>query len=395
MDSRGRAGRSRTGRGKLGSSRLMLDSATVECMNVSEIVDTVPAYLVGLTEARVRYYAQARTLAGETDPGIFREAVDSFRANFGVRPQGGDGTRGQIVDLSGDEADPDGHFRETVGEYFARLGIDAKEAESLFRDYGWKMRQLPDGVGRILSVGCGGGRELIFLRSRYPEAQIVALDYGMGVEGGSGTLDILGVEFVAGDIFESTKKLGADGPRFDLIFSNHVIEHFYDPDEQISELCSLLKAGGLFTAGVPLDAYPLSDLLAERSRDPQSTNALDIDWLDLRHPWKTNEADLARTLLGAGMGSVVLFRRVHHANNSKCEVDLSLEGCTQREMRARRIESLTLQPWIGAMKLLFGRNPPRRLARLVFAMNRRLWFGRYRLKCDIQPEVFATAVRNG
>ncbi len=67
----------------------------------------------------------------------------------------------------------------------------------------------------------------------------------------------------------------------------------------------------------------------------------------------------------------------------------------QREMRARRIESLTLQPWIGAMKVLFGRNPPRRLARLVFAVNRRLWFGRYRLKCDIQPEVFATAVRKG
>jgi 2-polyprenyl-3-methyl-5-hydroxy-6-metoxy-1,4-benzoquinol methylase len=201
------------------------------------------------------------------------------------------------------------------------------------------------------------------------------------------------VEFVAGDIFESTKKLGADGSRFDLIFSNHVIEHFYDPDEQISELCSLLKPGGRFTAGVPLDAYPFSDLLAARSRDPQSTNALDMDWLDLRHPWKTNEADLARTLRGAGMGSVVLFRRTHHANNSKCEDDLSLEGCTQRERRARRIESLTVQPWIGAMKLLFGRNPPRRLARLVFGVNRRLWFGRYRLKCDIQPEVFATAVR--
>ncbi len=167
---------------------------------------------------------------------------------------------------------------------FLGWGSMRKKPKSSFRDYGWKMRQLPDGVERILSVGCGGGRELIFLRSRYPDARIMALTYVMGVDDGARTLEILGVEFVAGDIFESTKKLGADGSRFDLIFSNHVIEHFYDPDEQIRQICSLLKPAGLFTAGVPLDAYPLSDLLAARSRDPQSTNGLDIDWLDLRHP---------------------------------------------------------------------------------------------------------------
>jgi hypothetical protein len=36
---------------------------------------------------------------------------------------------------------------------------------------------------------------------------------------------------------------------------------------------------------------------------------------------------------------------------------------------------------------------PRRLARLVFALDRRLWFGLYRLKTEVQPEVFVMARR--
>jgi len=46
------------------------------------------------------------------------------------------------------------------------------------------------------------------------------------------------------------------------------------------------------------------------------------------------------------------------------------------------------------MKILFGRRPPRLLVRLLFAVDRRLWFGRYRMKVEVQPEVFVTAIRN-
>jgi hypothetical protein len=56
--------------------------------------------------------------------------------------------------------------------------------------------------------------------------------------------------------------------------------------------------------------------------------------------------------------------------------------------------ALLLKVPFSALKVCFGRNPPRHVARLVFALDRRLWFGRYRLKCEVQPEVFVTAFRS-
>jgi SAM-dependent methyltransferase len=353
-------------------------------MRTSEILDQgPPAYEIRVPDNGLRVSMQTQVLAAQ--PDRFQQAVEAFRRYFRQRPRAS-GPLGRIVELDDNEAEASGSFASVLQTQLRNLQWPAKDLGYL----AWKIERLPKWTKNILSIGCGGGTELVLLRARFPDARITALDYTTYVQGGKQALDLLNVEFIEGDIFETVRNLRSRGACFDLIFSNHVIEHFYEPDEQIASLALLLSAGGMFAAGVPLDAYPLADLLAKTSQAPGSIHPLDMNWLDVRHPWKTNESDLAETFINAGLGEVTIYRRENRASRT---IPISLDGCRRRERRGRRIYAFSLQPLIAVAKVIFGPTPPRRLARLLFAVDRRLWFGRYRLKVDVQPEVFVTALR--
>jgi SAM-dependent methyltransferase len=354
-------------------------------MRTSEIIDLgSPAYDVRVPNESLRASMQTQVLAAQSDR--FQQAVEAFRQYFKERPRASSGPLGQIVELDDNESEPSACLTNVLQIPLTQTQWPAKELSLL----AWKIERLPDRASTILSIGSGGGDELMFLRARFPDARITAVDYTMRIRGGQQALDLLNVEFIEGDIFATVNNLRSHGASYDLIFSNHVIEHFYEPDEQIASLSLLLVARGVFAAGLPLDAYPLADLLARTSKAPQSIHPLDMNWLDVRHPWKTNESDLAATLRSAGLDDVIIYRRANHASRT---IPISLHECQRRERRARVLYALSLQPVISALKVIFGPTPPRRLVRLLFAVDRRLWFGRYRLKVDVQPEVFVTASR--
>jgi SAM-dependent methyltransferase len=335
---------------------------------------------------------QAQVLAGPEDPARFHEAVEAFRKSFCERPVlRSSANHGRIVELDKQDAEPAPSTRNGVTKTYHSLGYSEKKIDGLLMYLGWKVGRLSDSHSRILSIGCGGGDELVFLRARYPNASITALDYPMKSGSRDKIIKIVQCEFIAGDIFDSLAALKARGESFDLIFSNHFIEHLFEPDQQIRDLTQLLCRGGVFAAGLPLDAYPHQELLARKAKRVDTIHALDINWLDPRHPWKTNELDLALTLNNANLQDVTIYRRLYHTSRT---YPISLEGCRQRERRAALFYALLLNAPVSVLKIILGRNPPRRLARLVFALDRRLWFGRYRLKCDVQPEIFVTASRS-
>jgi SAM-dependent methyltransferase len=350
--------------------------------------ECVPAYHTPITSGTLRFYSQAQVLAGPENPERFGQAVEAFRRAFSERPVARPLTSpGTLVELEQEDTDGTPPWRQTVVSTFEALGYDRGEIRRLLTDYEWKVRQLADRHDRILSVGCNRGDELVFLRARYPDAKITALDYPQ--PGGMDRIvDRVGCDFIAGEIFDSLAEFRRKGRSFDLIFSNHVIEHLFDPDREIGSMAGLLRQGGEFSAGVPLDAYPHQALLAKKAKRPDLIHALDINWLDPRHPWKTNELDLATTLGNAGLEDVKIYRRLHHTSRP---YPISLEGCRRREKKGALFYSLLVAPVVFALKGCFGRNPPRFIARMVFAADRRLWFGRYRLKCDVQPEVFVAA----
>ena len=106
----------------------------------------------------------------------------------------------------------------------------------------------------------------------------------MSSANGRRALELLGVDFLPGDIFESMRTLQTNGRHFDLIFSNHVVEHFYEPDDALATMAGVLNEGGMFSSALPWDAYPMGDLLRAIAENPTRTHGLDINWLDLRHP---------------------------------------------------------------------------------------------------------------
>jgi len=357
-------------------------------MKQTPITDQIqPAYETRISDVNLRAQLQTQVLA--SDPEVFSAAVNAFRSNFKQR-SGNCKYLPRIVELNDDESKVDIEYSAAVRRQVGRI-TSLRSIPDDLANYGWKIQRLPSERTRILSVGCGGGSELIFLRARYPDAKITALDYTFGVRGGAQALKMLDVEFIQGNIFETAEHLFQRGLRFDLIFSNHVIEHFFNPDEQIAFLSSLLEAGGVWSAGLPLDAYPLSDLLAKLAKEPRAIHPLDMNWLDVRHPWKTSEADLSTTLFNAGLDDITIYRRVNHFGNSRRP--MSRSECESRERRARKVYACSIGPLVSTAKFLFGSRPHPVLARLIFGIDRRLWFGHYRVKMDVQPEVFVTAVR--
>ncbi len=131
-------------------------------MRTSELHESlVPAFDTQVADHSIRVYMQTDVLAGERNPGGFREAVDAFRSSFRLRPREPESVVARILELSEDEAAITDETGGAASIFLDQLGYPSESFPGLFCDYGWKMRYLPDGKGRILSVGCGGGAELV------------------------------------------------------------------------------------------------------------------------------------------------------------------------------------------------------------------------------------------
>ena len=109
---------------------------------------------------------------------------------------------------------------------------------------------------RVLDVGAGFGRHAFEVARR--GAQIVALDYGEAemvstrstvaamVEAGEIPADRFG-----GALRGDATRLPFPDHSFDVVITSEVLEHIQDDVSAISEMCRVLKPGGVFAATVP------------------------------------------------------------------------------------------------------------------------------------------------
>jgi SAM-dependent methyltransferase len=145
------------------------------------------------------------------------------------------------------------YYSSEYSPYDPGHGSDADDQSSAdaARKQG-KLRHIPLPEGkRVLDVGCGGG---YFLR--------IARMLGATVEGIEPSAHGAAVARKAGlEVFNGTLReyLGSrSDARFDIITSNHVVEHMPDPVETLRAMRHLLAPHGYIWIAVPNAGYPLS-----------------------------------------------------------------------------------------------------------------------------------------
>lgn len=264
-------------------------------------------------------------------------------------------------------------------------GVPSAVRPKLIEDYAWEANLVPHDTRSALVIGYGDGIELMFLRAVLPEAKITALDYDdfMSSECKRAT----GAHLFQGDFHALLANFGQE---FDLIFSNHTLEHLYTPEEVLTTLAGLLLDRGTLISILPMDAMPgcpflskVADAAARKVIHP-----LDLVYLDAGHPWKTNPADLNATLQEAGFEQPTLYQRREH-------ISRPMEG-GERRFNAALFAGMTLHTLFFGLprslaKVLFPKNPPAIISRCLLGAERRIWFGTNMLKNRFSQEVLVLA----
>ncbi|MEC7933285.1 MAG: methyltransferase domain-containing protein [Pseudomonadota bacterium] len=138
-----------------------------------------------------------------------------------------EGRKQRISDAFGAAA---AHYDDHAGpqRFAARLVADLAQ------------RQRPQGVHRILEIGCGTGLLTRDIQARWPGAEIIVTDLSPGMLDKAAAGGLVAGRFLAMD----GEAPAFDGPWFDLILSSLAFQWFDDLPAAIARLAALLRPGG-------------------------------------------------------------------------------------------------------------------------------------------------------
>jgi 2-polyprenyl-3-methyl-5-hydroxy-6-metoxy-1,4-benzoquinol methylase len=338
--------------------------------------DPAPAVLLAVPDLEVQRYLQAYPLLNGTSREVNESILASIEKLVTVRRPH---EACDVERLAPEEyrLTPDNERR--VLALLGEIGYSANAIAEAMDLLAWKFHDLPPDARNILDIGGGGGDEVVFLRAIAPQAKIVAIDWR---DAHPKVKKLTGVEFRSGDF---RQYLEQTSEQFDIIFSNHVLEHTYDPDAVLTLLRRHLAPGAKMFGALPLDGA-IASLWPRLAANHLSV--VDLGGIDFGHPWKTTPSDLRETLLGAGFTSVRLVQRQQRVNRTSPGEESELQAL---ENYGRHLDRFTFAPLRWMVRTLFGRLPPHPVVKIMYALESRAWFGPAQLKNSVAPEILAVA----
>jgi len=227
--------------------------------------------------------------------------------------------------------------------------------------------------------------ELIFLRAILPEARITAIDYHDSII--PEVKKIVGVAFLEGDMDLHLSSLTGG---YDLIFSNHTLEHLYMPDEITQNFHRLLAPGGNLISTLPMDGNPGTPFLGKVARiaAAKDFHPLDLVFLDAGHPWKTNGPDLNQTLSAAGFNQITIYQRSNHLSRYVAGNRLQFDA---GKYLGHALHALFFGVPRTLAKIFVPEKAQTGFSRILLAVERRVWFGTGNLKNHFTEEALVHA----
>jgi SAM-dependent methyltransferase len=335
------------------------------------------AFEMLIEEPAMRAYLQRYPFAMGPDREMNSRGLEAIRRCFALRAKSSDvsvqSDAAAVVRFMPEETKLPKEILSRVHALMDEAGVPNEKRANLIDDFGWEAKLIPPGSRDVLIVGCGGGMELLFLRAMLPDAKLTAVDYGDSLT--PELKKATAVRFYPGDLNEI---LYSFEPEFDLVFSNHTLEHLYSPDQMLATLFGLLQEDGALISTLPMDAMegsPFLDKVAEIAKR-REFHPIDAVYLDAGHPWKTNPADLRATLLGAGFAKVEMYQQAEHLSRF---IAAPQDKFHQRKNVGLKLHALFFGVPRAIARTLFG-SPPAILVRVLLAVERRVWFGANMLK---------------
>lgn len=149
----------------------------------------------------------------------------------------------------------DTDFYEKAYTYYSRPGSEKFDQVRYEALANWIISALPGlSPRRVLDIGCGRGWTISALKAKLPEASYVGLEP---------TLDAVALAQTNGlDVRQG--RLGGpelQGEKFDLIYSNNVLQHTTDPVAFLEAQIPLLADGGTIVLSCPDGSVPSVELM--------------------------------------------------------------------------------------------------------------------------------------
>lgn len=110
---------------------------------------------------------------------------------------------------------------------------------------------------RILDIGCGPGNSTAALKERWPNAEIIGIDFSESMINKAKN-DYPNIKFIIGDAGSDLSYLG----NFDIVFANASLQWIPDHENLIPRLFNLVCSNGVFAAQIPqFDNMPASHII--------------------------------------------------------------------------------------------------------------------------------------
>lgn len=346
------------------------------------------AFLIRFPDAAHQEYIQKNPFLNGPDRTLNRKLRAAWRDHLETRKPRQAPFRHESIDLPLDEL-LSSDDRRALARACAAVGVDAGERDRIAYVWGWKAARAPRTAKRVLSVGCGAGHELLVLRALFPDADIQGVDYDVVVPPrwhDALRLGELRKQHIEDYLLEHP---GA----FDLVFSNHTLEHLSAPDRTLRLVHGAIVPGGSFVSALPLEAdesNPFADdfrAIASGERTPDEF--LDFELVNPGHAWKSNREDVAATLHEAGFRDIRMFTRLKYP--SYFQPPMHVARARRVQAAGRLIERLTLGPLRKALRSAYPNEMPSYAVKAYYTIASRCWFSRLRLIHNLMHEVLVVA----